>query len=190
MVATVRQICKVYAPYGSELYPLYGSWWRHTVAIWKPCGPYRRWMAPYGSQLRRMWGAYGGHMGAICTAQEVDGLWEPCGAIRETDGIIWVADGAIWEQRAQYGAHMVVVSLCGSRMHHMGAVCPVWAPCMPCGSHKAPKGRRMGGSHVPYGSHWCHMGAIWKRPISEMDGTIWDLLELYGGHMGAVCTMQ
>jgi hypothetical protein len=149
-------------------------------ALWKPCGPYRRWMAQYGSQMC--------HMGAICTVQEVDGLWEPCGAIWETDGTISEVDGAIWEHHAQCGAHIVVVSLCGSRLHCMGAVCTVWAPCTPYGSHMEPNGRQMGGSCVPYGSRWSHMGAVWA--ISEMDGTIWDLLAPYGGHVGAVCTIQ
>jgi hypothetical protein len=38
---------------------------------------------------------------------------------------------------------------------------------------------------VPYVSHMEAMWAIW-----EMDGTIWDLLAQYGGHMGAVCTIR
>jgi hypothetical protein len=46
------------------------------------------------------------------------------------------ADGAIWEPHAQ----------CGD---HAGAMCTMLAPCAP----QEP--------NVPYGSHKCHMGAIW-----------------------------
>jgi hypothetical protein len=177
-------------PYGSCVFATW-EWCvlhRSCMGAMCPCGghmvPNRRWMVPFVSCMQHigapgtMWEPYGscvgrmgggwchapsaGHMGTMCTVREVDGLWEPCGAIWETDGTILEADGAIWEQRAQYGVHIVVVSLCGSRVHCMGAVCTVWTPCMPYGSHMEPNGRRMGGSRVPYGSHWHHMGAVWK----------------------------
>jgi hypothetical protein len=84
--------------------------------------------------------------------------------------------GPFGSQMAPSGRQM---GLCGSSMHSMGpilywchsvgavltvlgAVCTRWAPCMPYGSHMEPNGRQMGGSCVPYGSRWCHMGAVWK----------------------------
>jgi hypothetical protein len=40
----------------------------------------------------------------------------------------------------------------------------------------------------PQVSYVSHMEAMWA--IWEMDGTIWDLLTQYGGHLGALCTIQ
>jgi hypothetical protein len=138
-------ICAVWellASYGSHMEALWAVW-EVDGTIWEPTPPDE------------------GHMEAGCAILEVDGLWDPCGAIWEADSTIWQADATIWELRAQHGAHMGVVSQCGSHVHCMGAVCTVWAPCMPYESHTAPNGRRMvpGGSHPPYGSHQRHMGA-------------------------------
>jgi hypothetical protein len=200
MVPTVRQTCKLYVLYGAiwAVWELLVLYWSHMEALWA--------IREVDGTIWESNAPYRGHMGAICTAQEVDGLWEPCGAIWETDGIIWEAKEAIWEQCAQYGAHMVVVSLCGSRVHCKGAVCTIWVPCMPYGSHMVHNGRQChtGAAGVlwePYGSRvgrigdgWHHMGpvgTVWGPSApSEMDGTIWDLLALYGGHMGSVCTKQ
>jgi hypothetical protein len=171
MVPTVRQICKLYAPYGSHIRCM-GA----TGTVWEPYGP----LWAVREVVGTIWephAPYGGHMGASCTMRGVDGLWEPCVAMWETDGTIWEADGAIWEERAQYGGHTVVVSPGGNCVHSMGSVCTVLVPGMLYGSYIAPNGRRMppGGRRVPYGRRWCCMEAIWQ-PC----GLYWRWMAPYG----------